>query len=392
MIRLRYTDTQLYKSMVAAAEADIAMHTEIHDRLVGIRMRGPGAIIEKRKKTPEEATAFKAAIAGIKSAQERLDCLLNLTAPTYDLLHILMHADMTLWTPDEVTQWNKEMLDQTEGRGEEALKLRYGIPSNSSTKECDLIMRDSDGKIVLYEEVKSLQEKSKPTMQEIQTGARGRHLYGMWLLENAEREMFKHLHIDLRIALGTGELTSKCIENLPPYLNESIMKEMMPSNVLGIYSAVNGTTTNGFIWIPRHHFDEAWAFTHVTKSGPKFALRKSYVVWRLQRTLDRPKFEIETSEELVSLFSSETGQDCTAQAAIVSAMSEKIKEELDQEIIGVQPNEKYNTWTAPCSTGVYEALKQGVNTILIVDPAKIVRVPTLPLVDYKPDVVVEKPL
>ena len=334
---MRYTDTEIYRYMVARAQADIRFLTEVHDRLAGIKLRGRG-VKERRKKTPEEQKTFTNASNGIKSATGRLNALLNLTAPTYDLLHILMEADGTLWSPAEAAMWNKELLDQSEGRGEEALKIRHGIPSDASTRECDLIKRDANGNVILYEEIKSLQEKSKnkearSSLQEIQTGARGRHLSGLWMLEHSEAGLFKHLDDATRLALGTGELTSTCIENLSPFLNESITKEMMPSNVLGIYSAVNGTTKDGFIRIPREHFDAAWAFTHVTKSGPKFMIKKSYVAQRLLTTRPEPEFVNfmpESLEDVYDILGSRVEYGIEAEIEIV----ENMPEELDWEVIG----------------------------------------------------------
>ena len=331
---VRYTDTEIYKYTVDRALADIRFLTEAREKLVGIKLRGKD-VKDRRKRTPEEQSEFESVNRRIKSAETRLQRMHDLTAPIWDLLHVLMQAEGTLWTPQEVALWGKE-LDANEGRGEEALKLRYEIPTDVTTRECDLV-KIVDGEFVLYEEVKNLQEKPDESaekdgryrLQEIQTGAMGRHAYCMWMLERAEEGHFKHLNVDMRRALGTGELTASLIDELPPFLSESVKEAMLPFHVMGFYRAVNGTTKNGFVWIPREHFDDAWALTHVTKAGPKYALRKSYVVQRLQWTLTQDcEFKIPTGAELAAKYSE------AAEIEVVESMDEEMTKELDWEVVG----------------------------------------------------------
>lgn len=243
-------------------------------------------IIPRRDRTVVQQKRYIALANLVKTKQARYEKLLNLDIPSWDLLHILMEAEGTLWTPEEVTMWHKSLAN-TEGRGEEALRKRLGLSPDLTTEACDLVKYEK-GVRLIYEEVKNLQGRradGKFSIQEIQTSKHGRQMYCMWMMERAENGCFKGLNDELRRAFGTGEVGPKKVDALAEPLRADMMSSLSPTSVLSTWDAINGTTRNGFIRIPAHDAQIAWRFKCVTKSGLKYVLRESYIIKRLLETL-----------------------------------------------------------------------------------------------------------
>jgi hypothetical protein len=186
-----YTEAAAFTDRVRRLEAEIRCFVEERQRLGGIK---------RRERAAEEQRLFQNLQSTIKTRQTKLRKVLNLDALPWDLLHFLMDAEGTLWTPDEVDMWHKD-LATNEGRGERALRLRHGLPGEATMGSCDLV-KWVDDDLVLYEEVKNLQGRrgdGKFQLQDIQTGKAGRQVFGMWVLHEAEAGAFKHLE-----GLGSG--------------------------------------------------------------------------------------------------------------------------------------------------------------------------------------------
>ena len=230
----------------------------------------------KLKKLGNLQRALKSSEEELAEARQCLQDVYDLKLRNVVLLHMLMEADGTLWTPEEAAEWSKELANQ-EGRGEKGLRMRYGLPLVSTTKDVDLPQ--------INEEVKNVESSSGKNLQPIRTGAHSQKMYGMWLMLSAEKGFFKDFSEKQRTAFGTGEL-------LPSFLREGISKEvrdivydlLKPSSVIGHYAAVNGTTSKGFIRVPSEDADVAWRLVTITKYGPKYELQTEYLIERLKKT------------------------------------------------------------------------------------------------------------
>lgn len=242
--------------------------------------------ITKRDRTPKEQARFINTYHQLKTRNSKLQKLVDLDLPKWELLHILMDAEGTFWTPDECVTWGKQLAAH-EGRGEAALRSRLGLPPDLTTQACDLVRYDN-GVRVLYEEVKNLQGRRADgsfQVQEIQIGKHGRHAYCMWMMSRAEAGEFMNLSNDLRESIGIGEIgRPKLKDQLPNKLRDDIFQALMPSVVLGTWDAVIGTTRYGFIRIPRLDCDKAWDLYNVTKGSPKYVIKKDYIKARLLMT------------------------------------------------------------------------------------------------------------
>ena len=171
---VKYTDTQTYQDMLAFRGGQVA---RLEAERNGLKA------IAKRDRTAVQHRRFTSIPSQLKTGKKRHQALIDLDVPKWDLLHILMDAEDTLWTPDEQVTWHKS-LASTEGRGETALRKRFGLTDELSTGACDLIKYVDDVR-VLYEEVKNLQGRrsdGKFMLQEIQTGKHGRQVYCMWMM------------------------------------------------------------------------------------------------------------------------------------------------------------------------------------------------------------------
>lgn len=202
---------------------------------------------------------------------------------------MLIEAEGTLWTEEERAMWYK-VLGSQEGRGEQALKRRHGLPEGQTRAKGDLI-KWVNGVRVLYEEVKNLESRlpnGRFNVQNIQTANDGTSAYADWIDEMYQLQGFGDLERALRRKCIGGEIGASTFKQLPQQLRISILQTFAASRVLP-YEAINGTTHAGFVWIPRADFDIAWKFDLITKHGPKYSLRPDYLTVRLLRTLSVPQ-------------------------------------------------------------------------------------------------------
>lgn len=275
-----YTETSVFNHLVARARSNIEALSTERERLRAIK---------RKDRSAEQHRRFEALVGLVRTQQGKLKRLLTLESKPWYLLHFLMEAELQFWTTVEREMWHKT-LALNEGRGEQALRIRHGLPPEPSKEACDLV-KYVDGIRTLYEEVKNLQGRQsdgKFHLQAIQTGTTGREAYLKWVFEHAEIGMFVGLDKELRDALARGEITAGKLYHLPHHIMSSLLFALRPSQVLGSYDAIIGTTCNGFFRVPKADFDRAWSLQTVTKGGPKYTLRTEYVVERLKATLSGP--------------------------------------------------------------------------------------------------------
>jgi hypothetical protein len=243
--------------------------------------------VKKKDRSIDQQLNFVTLAIKIKALEKRLIKVATLEVPMWNLVKTLIEADETTWTDVEIVSWHKALAN-SEGRGETALRERLGIKDVVTSDACDLVKRDENGNIVLYEEVKNIQgrgAKGRFVLQAVQVGKTGRQAYCMWLLETAEKGMLVGLPEDVRQSLGTGEVSPGTLfKRLSGPVLDSLNEKMSPFSVLSGWDAINCTTRDGYLRIPKEDCNEAWQLTCITKSGPKYALRRDYILKRLLAT------------------------------------------------------------------------------------------------------------
>lgn len=273
-----YTETFVYCERVAKLEAAIVELEAIITEIACIKLRG-GTI--KRKRTQEEERRLANAKNRLKSIKRKLLAWSQLKITPWDVVHLIQAAEDRLWTPVQYDLWHKDLASH-EGRGEASLRDYYGLPpAVATTEEIDI---PENGV-----EAKNVQGRSKNgtlQLQNIQAGKAGRKAYSLWMGTNAEAGHFKGLPDDVRTALFTGEVPVNIIYgHLPAAVRDSLLEAIKPSTVFAIPNAIDCTTRNGSLHVPKADFDAAWSITNVTKCGPKYVLKRSYLWDRLERTL-----------------------------------------------------------------------------------------------------------
>jgi hypothetical protein len=280
-----FNETPTYVAAVQRYEADVAKVVAELEEAKALAKSFP----PKKRKQPANPDAIAARKrrdnlkAKLDTRKGKLKRLQDLKLSLWYLVEFLSAADGELWTTEQAESWSKELAAH-EGRGEKALRIRYGITQVPHNEDCDIIRADGT-----KEEVKNLQGRTNKglfNIQDIQTGHHGRKTYTRWMGVNAEAGLFKGLNDDLRDAIFSGEVPQSLLYRvLPENIRSALHEVLKPSNVLGYYDRMIGTTRFGSITIPKADFDAAWSLKTVTKSGPKYALRRQYVMDRLQRTL-----------------------------------------------------------------------------------------------------------
>lgn len=283
-----YNETSTFSAEVES-RADNILKAEEDLNLVKAQC---AALPKKKRKDPPnpEAEALRKKRdrlkARVKSCQSRLLALYDLNKlPLWYKVQLLSAAEDELWTLEQAATWSKELAAH-EGRGEKALRLRYGVTAGTTTEDCDIIWNGLRLEVKNLEGRSVVKGKNRWVIQEIQTGHNGRKTYTRWMGLAAEALRFKGLGEEFRDAIFCGEVTGGMLFNtLPEELRKEMWELLRPSNVLKHYDAVIGTTRFGSITVPKADFDKAWSLKNVTKSGPKYKLKEKYVDERLAKTL-----------------------------------------------------------------------------------------------------------
>lgn len=280
---IKYTETVTYKNHLAELDANIKRLEATIADLSCIRLNG-GTV--RRKRTPDENRKLLNDKNRIKTYRKKLQRWYDLNVTSWDIVHLIQDADGRLWNSNKQEElWHKGLASH-EGRGEAALRDWYGLTTAGSTTD-DIDIPE------LEVEVKNVQGRAKNgtfQLQTIQAGKSGRQAYSTWMGETAEAGSFKELSHNVRLALFTGEVTSGIIyKALPESTRISLLDAIKPSTVFSRPRAVDCTTRNGCLHVERYDYDVAFAVVSVTKCGPKYALKRSYLLDRLKRTLSATK-------------------------------------------------------------------------------------------------------
>jgi len=260
--------------------------------------------IKRKFRSKQDQRLFESIPQRLKTLTGKLERLSNLTCPSWDLVHYLQACDNSLWDDLQIDAWNKTLANH-EGRGEASLRLWYGLPAAAATTE-DVDLPEIDG------EAKNAQGRRKDgkfQLQTVQAGKSGRKAYTRWMMYSAELGLFKDLPENVREALAEGELSQSIIYGaLPQELKESLLGAVLPSIVFTRYEFIDFTTRNGFLHVINTDFDSALSFQCITKCGPKYALKKEYLVNRLRRSrafvATREALHLLSLKERVSLMKS----------------------------------------------------------------------------------------
>ena len=275
-----YLETPTYVRLLARKQ-------DRHAALVTERLQLKG--IKKSLRTPEQHRRFECLSSQIKTAQRHVDEVIALDLTPWYLLEMLIESQGTLWTDEEKVMWRKTLGPQ-EGRGEQALKRRHGLPEGQTRTKGDLIKWEN-GVRTLYEEVKNLEGRlpnGRYNVQNIQTANDGTSAHAAWVDEMYETQGFGDVARELRRKCIGGEISDKTLRQLPSVLQDNIKQTFAPSRVLP-YQAIYGATHTGFIRIPQSDFDAAWEFDNITKYGPKYSLKTEYLVAQLRATVSASK-------------------------------------------------------------------------------------------------------
>jgi len=272
-----YTETETYKYWLMRAEADLRQLSE---------RRAIAEKISKRLRTPDQQDDFVKIPSKLKKLSERINDLKDLTISPAERCYVLSEVDGTKWTTEEL-RLNAEPLANNEGFGEKSLKKKYDLPTDCSSETCDLI-KHVDGVRVLYEEVKCIEGKNG-VLQHIQTGTHGRAAWGAWLLKFVKSETYKKINDEHLLKMLTGEHLQEVFNSdaspLPVDVRGDLFGSLSPSKILGDYDAVHATHSKGHIRVPREDCEKAWELDGVTKAGPAYRLKLSYVDARLRASL-----------------------------------------------------------------------------------------------------------
>lgn len=274
-----YTETQTYK---LAVDRFVQRVSDLESELTALKLELKGA---KRGTTDPAVFACRKRRDSIgpklKTYKHKLDKLQRLSVPLWDLAELIQDCDCTLWNESQRVLWHKPCAIN-EGRGEAALRDWHNLPPAAPTSDdCDLPEIDWEAK-----NVQGKGDGGKFQIQAIQAGMAGRKAYSTWMMLSAEEGKFKGLSEELRSSIGTGELGPNLLfGHFPIELRESLFQAVLPSKVFARPVVIACTTRNGFLVIPACDYDRAWVFKNITKCGPKYVLRRDYLIERLKQSL-----------------------------------------------------------------------------------------------------------
>lgn len=278
---MKYIDASAFIALLAPMDVVIAEHEARCQQLARTieekKQANVGLAKSKQKPTTLDETRLRKAQNDLAEARQEKQSLYDLKLKPIDLAIVLMECEGTLWTAEEAPEWSKEVANQ-EGRGEKGLRMRHGLPLVSTTQDVDLPE--------INEEVKCVEAATGKALQPMRPGTLGNKIFSGWVFLSAEEGAFKGLGDEHRQAFMFGEVLRPMLYGgLPDEVRNAVHTLLAPSNVLGHYNAINATTRHGFIRIPSEDADKAWGLVTITKGGPKYELRTSYLVERLKRTL-----------------------------------------------------------------------------------------------------------
>jgi hypothetical protein len=278
---MKYTDASAFAVLLAPMDVAIAEHEARCQQLARTieekKQSNVGLAKSKQKPTTLDETRLRRAEKDLEEAKQEKQSIIDLKLKPIDLAVVLMECEGTLWTAEEAPEWGKEVANQ-EGRGEKGLRMRHGLPLVSTTQDVDLPE--------INEEVKCVEAATGKALQAMRPGTLGNKIFGGWVFLSAEAGTFKGLSEEYRQAFMFGEVLRPMLYGgLPDEIRNAVHELLSPTNVLGHYNAINATTRHGFIRIPKEDADAAWGLVTITKGGPKYELRTSYLVERLKRTL-----------------------------------------------------------------------------------------------------------
>ena len=271
---MTYHETPTYRRLVAEAGQKFAALEAERFQLRNIK---------PKMRTPEQRRRFTNLAVQIKTKLRQLQEVYRLDVSMWWLLRMLIEMEGEPWTDVELEFWNK-VLAHHEGKGEQGCKRRRGLPEASGNGDGDLV-RWINGIRVIYEEVKNLQAKDQQALQDIQTGRHGTKAFAAWVVRMIKGHKFDDLPDDVVEACVNGEVTNAVLDRLPTEVRSSLHEALRPSVVLGTYQAINCGTCDGVMRIPSCDFDQAWEYSSVSKHGPKYSLKREYLLARLQRVV-----------------------------------------------------------------------------------------------------------
>ncbi len=103
-------------------------------------------------------------------------------------------------------------------------------------------------------------------------------------MDMAEAGMLRTLSVAEREAIANGEVLEGMLHRtLPAEVRATYAAYLAPSKVLSAYNAIFGATEFGYIWVPKEEYDAAWRLVSITAYSTRYALRREYVVRRINR-------------------------------------------------------------------------------------------------------------
>jgi hypothetical protein len=213
-----------------------------------------------------------------RNKRKRIDCL---SIMPWDIVRFISEAEGTVWSTEQAAMWHKELATH-EGRGEASLRSFYGLsPAAATTNECDIPERELEAK-----NVQGRRADGKFHVQMIQAATSGRKAYTLWMSSAFEEQKLRDLSSDVRMAIAVGEVSPGILyHTIPEELRTSLVEAVKPSAVFSVPKEIACTTRFGFLLVPKSDYDRAFVFQNITKCGPKYSLRKEYLIERCRATL-----------------------------------------------------------------------------------------------------------
>lgn len=250
---MRYDETRTYNLHVNALNDE---KKKLELELVGLNVhkRGTQGIADARARV-----------------KQRLKTIERSLLKSKDLSDFTWSELFTLWSDACGWMWTKEELkllqhetESYEGLGEKPLRHRLGLPLDATMESCDLPTG----------EVKYVGDKVEP----IRVGKIGKRMYVRSLREISD-ELVTDEMLDGEVSAG------KLYNELDATIQEKLLTNLAPENVLSCYPAMYLTTDTGYGFVPQEHYKQAFSLACITQMSPKFRLKRSYVEDRIRRTL-----------------------------------------------------------------------------------------------------------